>query len=85
MLADVQNKIQRVLVVGICVVCAPKIFYSPRAFHFFLNFFTADTSCPILCVYVYMLETEADIHECVKMGYIDKNILGPLLHMYFFF
>ena len=30
-----------------------------------------------------MLVTEADIHEYVRMSYVDKNILGPLVHMYF--
>ena len=24
---------------------------------------------------------EADIHEYVGMSYVDKNILGPLVHM----
>ena len=28
-----------------------------------------------------MLVTEADIHEYVGMSYVDKNILGPLVHM----
>ena len=30
-----------------------------------------------------MLETESDIHDCLKMGYVDKNILGSLIHMVF--
>ena len=29
-----------------------------------------------------MLVIEADIHEYVGMSYVDKNILGPLVHMY---
>ena len=29
-----------------------------------------------------MLVIEADIHEYVEMSYVDKNILGPLVHMY---
>ena len=28
-----------------------------------------------------MLVIEADIHEYVGMSYVDKNILGPLVHM----
>ena len=28
-----------------------------------------------------MLTTEADIYEYVRMSYVDKNILGPLVHM----
>ena len=28
-----------------------------------------------------MLVIEADIHEYVRMSYVDKNILGPLVHM----
>ena len=28
-----------------------------------------------------MLTIEADIYEYVRMSYIDKNILGPLVHM----
>ena len=27
-------------------------------------------------------QIEADIHEYVRMSYVDKNILGPLVHMY---
>ena len=29
-----------------------------------------------------MLIIEADIHEYVGMSYVDKNILGPLVHMF---
>ena len=29
-----------------------------------------------------MLVIEADIHEYVGMSYVDKNILGPLVHIY---
>ena len=29
-----------------------------------------------------MLVIEADIHEYVGMSYVDKNILGPLVHMH---
>ena len=29
-----------------------------------------------------MLIIEADIYEYVRMSYVDKNILGPLVHMY---
>ena len=29
-----------------------------------------------------MLTIEADIYEYVRMSYVDKNILGPLVHMY---
>ena len=29
-----------------------------------------------------MLVIEADIHEYVRMSYVDKNILGPLVHKY---
>ena len=29
-----------------------------------------------------MLVIEADIHEYVRMSYVDKNILGPLVHIY---
>ena len=28
-----------------------------------------------------MLTIEADIYEYVRMSYVDKNILGPLVHM----
>ena len=28
-----------------------------------------------------MLTIEADIYEYVGMSYVDKNILGPLVHM----
>ena len=28
-----------------------------------------------------MLVIKADIHEYVGMSYVDKNILGPLIHM----
>ena len=28
-----------------------------------------------------MLVIEADIHAYVGMSYVDKNILGPLVHM----
>ena len=31
-----------------------------------------------------MLVIEADIHEYVGMSYVDKNILGPLVHMSIF-
>ena len=48
-------------------------FLSTLAPHIFL---TVTTLC-LLCMNV--TETEADIHECVKMGYIDKDILGPLV------
>ena len=29
-----------------------------------------------------MLTIEADIYEYVRMSYVDKNILGPLVHMH---
>ena len=29
-----------------------------------------------------MLVIEADIHEYVRMSYVDKNILGPLVHIH---
>ena len=29
-----------------------------------------------------MLTIEADIYEYVRMSYVDKNILGPLVHIY---
>ena len=29
-----------------------------------------------------MLIIEADIYEYVRMSYVDKNILGPLVHMH---
>ena len=29
-----------------------------------------------------MLVIEADIHEYVRMSYVDKNILGPLVHLH---
>ena len=29
-----------------------------------------------------MLVIEADVHEYVGMSYVDKNILGPLVHMH---
>ena len=28
-----------------------------------------------------MLTIEADIYEYVRMSYVDKNILGPLVHI----
>ena len=28
-----------------------------------------------------MLTKEADIYEYVRMSYVDKNILGPLVHI----
>ena len=31
-----------------------------------------------------MLTIEADIYEYVRMSYVDKNILGPLVHMYMY-
>ena len=31
-----------------------------------------------------MLTIEADIYEYVRMSYVDKNILGPLVHMWFY-
>ena len=33
----------------------------------------------------WMLVIEADIHEYVRMSYVDKNILGPLVHMHSMF
>ena len=36
----------------------------------------------IYVLYVQMLVIEADIREYVGMSYVDKNILGPLVHMY---
>ena len=33
-------------------------------------------------MYMYIL-IEADIHEYVRMSYVDKSILGPLVHMWY--
>ena len=37
-------------------------------------------SCMCKCLVI-----EADIHEYVRMSYVDKNILGPPVHMWFIF